>query len=195
LRHGDSNVVIRRDYRGYIEEILLGEDELLLIMSGYSLPLRKRIIKRYRAVLGELSALRQQEPIFNLNDPDQMALVLQKVLGDFQAERAKNKAALALVDQQKAQLQKQEPDVHFAEVVGSASGNIELTEAAKILQKYHGIGPNQFFSVLRERDILYEDGSGKNGKSRAVKLLSLLGVALHLVTAQVMDTALVSVFR
>ena len=66
--------------------------------------------------------------------------------------------ALQLAADQAKQLELQAPKVQFADSILESNTSISVSQMAKIL----GYGPNNFFSILRDSDILMKFASRKN---------------------------------
>lgn len=111
-------------------EFVLGFRDTMVVVSGYSTPVRAKIIDRWQ----ELEA--GAAPTLNLRQPGQMLAVAAQL-----AE---------IVQEQQAQLAAQAPKVAFADAVGSAANTQSVGEVAKAL----GTGEIRLFSFLRDNGIL-----------------------------------------
>jgi phage antirepressor YoqD-like protein len=107
-----DHVVTERDARGYAACVHLPRDLTMLLLTGYSAPLRLRVIRR----MDELE--RQQSPRI----PQTMAEALR--LAADQAEQ---------LEAAQQQLEQQRPAVEFVGRYVESSGTMTLTEVAKTL--------------------------------------------------------------
>lgn len=166
LGHGSdlSHVRETKDARGYTSEFLLAKRESLILVSGYDVHLRARIIDRWQQL--EEEARQPVDPMKALNDPATMRGLLlsysEKVL-----ELQQTNAELA-------------PKAEALDRIAQASGSLCVTDAAKALQ----LPPRKLFSWLSEHRWIYRrHGTGWLGYQDKVQT----GYLEHKVTT--VDTA------
>lgn len=153
-----SHVRETKDARGYTSEFHLPKRESLILVSGYDVHLRARIIDRWQ----ELEAqARPIDPMQALNDPATMRGLLlsysEKVIALEEANRALAPKAEAL------------------DRIAGAEGSLCVTDAAKALQ----IPPRRLFSWLSEHRWIYRrHGTGWLGYADKVQT----GMVEHKVT-------------
>ena len=121
-----------KDVRGYASEILLDHDLTMLLITGYSVALRMKVIKRWK----ELEASN------GLKLPATMAEALR--LAADQAEQ---------IEKQQAVIAQQAPKAEFHDRFIDASGLTSITVTAKEL----GIGRNEFIERCIASGVLYRD--------------------------------------
>lgn len=139
------------DTRGYTSEYLLNKKQTLLLVSGYNVLLRARIIDRWE----ELEQ-KQHVPALNLNDPKQLLGLLQNY-----AERTlelENKVVvqeevIAITSQQ---LEEAAPKVEFVDKYVEASGLLGFREVAKML----GVKEAVLRAWLVDTGAMYRLGAG-----------------------------------
>ena len=116
----------------------LPKRETLILVSGYSVAMRARIIDRWQE-------LEQKESTqFKMPKTLSEALLL-----------AGQQAALA--EERQRLLEQQKPKVEFAETVGRSEGTLSIGEFAKLLPKEWKIGRNKLFKWLRDNKYLMKD--------------------------------------
>jgi len=121
-----------KDGRGYTAEFQLGRVLTETLLTGYSIPLRHRVVTR----LGELEKVSRHA----ISIPSNFAEALQLA-----ADQAKQNASLHQVIQQQA------PKVQALERLSATQGSICITSAAKQL----GIGPLKLFKWLSDNRWIY----------------------------------------
>lgn len=113
----------------------LPKRETLILVSGYNVTMRARIIDRWQE-------LEQKESIqFKMPKTLSEALLL-----------AGQQAALA--EERQRLLEQQKPKVEFAETVERSDGTLAIGEFAKLLPKEWEIGRNKLFKWLRDNKYL-----------------------------------------
>lgn len=116
----------------------LPKRETLILVSGYSVAMRARIIDRWQE-------LEQRESAhFKMPKTLSEALLL-----------AGQQAALA--EERQRLLEQQKPKVEFAETVERSDGTLSIGEFAKLLPKEWKIGRNKLFKWLRDNKYLMKD--------------------------------------
>ena len=116
----------------------LPKRETLILVSGYNVTMRARIIDRWQE-------LEQKESIqFKMPKTLSEALLL-----------AGQQAALA--EERQRLLEQQKPKVEFAETVERSDGTLAIGEFAKLLPKEWKIGRNKLFKWLRDNKYLMKD--------------------------------------
>ncbi len=116
----------------------LPKRETLILVSGYSVAMRARIIDRWQE-------LEQKESTqFKMPKTLSEALLL-----------AGQQAALA--EERQRLLEQQKPKVEFAETVERSDGTLSIGEFAKLLPKEWKIGRNKLFKWLRDNKYLMKD--------------------------------------
>lgn len=103
-----------RDSRGYTSEFLLDRDLTETLLTGYSIPLRHRVVTRLR----EIESVSQPRTYIPQSLPEALRLA---------ADMAEQNSHLRLV------VDEQQPKVAALERIADASGSMCLTDAAKQL--------------------------------------------------------------
>ena len=116
----------------------LPKRETLILVSGYSVAMRARIIDRWQELEQKESAQ------FKMPKTLSEALLL-----------AGQQAALA--EERQRLLEQQKPKVEFAETVERSDGTLSIGEFAKLLPKEWKIGRNNLFKWLRDNKYLMKD--------------------------------------
>lgn len=122
---------------------LLPKRETLILVSGYSIPMRARIIDRWEE-LEEQSAKPALDPMQILNDPAAMRGLLLTY----------TEKVIAL----ESRVQEQAPKVEALDRIATAEGALNLHAAAKTLQQR----PNKFCVWLREKRWIYKRPGSTN---------------------------------
>ena len=116
----------------------LPKRETLILVSGYNVTMRARIIDRWQELEQKESAQ------FKMPKTLSEALLL-----------AGQQAALA--EERQRLLEQQKPKVEFAETVERSDGTLAIGEFAKLLPKEWKIGRNKLFKWLRDNKYLMKD--------------------------------------
>ncbi|WP_314352600.1 phage regulatory protein/antirepressor Ant [Pseudomonas rhodesiae] len=138
-------------------EFLLSQRDTLVVVSGYSVELRARIIDRWQ----ELEARAEQFQI-----PATYAEALQAA-----ADQAKENQSLRLV------ILDQEPKVSAIKRLAAAGGAICISDAAKQLQ----VPPSKLFQWLEKNRWIFHRGGSKRWTAYQPRITS--GYLVHKVTA------------
>lgn len=129
-------VLVLREDNWQTKEILVPKRETLILVSGYSLPMRARIIDRWQ----ELEAA-QYKP------KELTTLEILLIATEAEKGRLKAEAALAIAA----------PKAEFVDkYVESTTGSMGLRQVCKLL----GAKQNEFTSFLLDRKIMYRTGKG-----------------------------------
>ncbi len=109
-------------------EYLIDYEQTMILLTGYSIPLRAKVIKRWQE-------LENAKPVISY--PESLRLLADAV------ERE---------TKYKQQLIEQKSAVNFYEAVTDSKKAISMGEVAKVIDK--GVGRNELFKILRNKNIL-----------------------------------------
>ncbi|WP_288477111.1 phage regulatory protein/antirepressor Ant [uncultured Pseudomonas sp.] len=148
-----------KDGRGYTSAFHLDKDLTKTLVTGYSIPLRHKVIRR----LHELE--RHAAPSLAVAPPQSFAAALR--LAADQAE---------LIERQQAELAEASPKVEALERIAGSRGAMCITDAAKHLK----VQPRRLFDWLKENRWIYQ----RPGSSRWVGYQPRIqsGFILHKIT-------------
>lgn len=148
-----------KDGRGYTSAFHLDKDLTETLVTGYSIPLRHKVIRR----LHELE--RHAAPSLAVAPPQSFAAALR--LAADQAE---------LIERQQAELAEASPKVEALERIAGSRGAMCITDAAKHLK----VQPRRLFDWLKENRWIYQ----RPGSSRWVGYQPRIqsGFILHKIT-------------
>jgi len=124
-----------RDTRGYVALFRLSRELTETLITGYSIPLRHKVIRR----LHELE--RHAAPSLSVAPPQSFAAALR--LAADQAE---------LLERQQAELAEAAPKVEALDRIAGSRGAMCITDAAKHLQ----VPPRRLFDWLKENRWIYQ---------------------------------------
>ncbi|WP_392559331.1 phage antirepressor KilAC domain-containing protein [Orbus mooreae] len=135
----NQSVTYEYDSRNYISNIQLTKKYVECLLTGYSIPLRMRVIER-------LHQLEQQKHIIipNFSDPAEAAIAW--------AEQYKKSQQLEIKQKEDA------PKVAYADKAHYDKDGKLISSFAKNI----GIGPNKLFAYLRDKGILISSGRRYN---------------------------------
>ncbi|MFS2159206.1 phage antirepressor KilAC domain-containing protein [Pseudomonas sp. Pseusp122] len=151
-----------KDGRGYTAEFLLSRDLTETLITGYSIPLRHRVVCRLRELEEHAAA-----PFIPTTLPEALRLA---------ADQAEQNQQLRHV------IQKQAPKVAAIQRLAAAEGAICITDAAKHL----GIPPFKLFDWMKANRWIYRRGGSTRWIAMQPRIRS--GYLKHKVTALKPDT-------
>lgn len=108
------------------------------------------------AITGNISFTVGQTIDNLMNNPETLELLYQKSIERARNLGIENKQLKDVIIVQKQQLIEQAPKVEFYDDVTGSTDTIDMSEAAKVLN-IKGIGRNNLFEILRNKDILREN--------------------------------------
>ncbi|WP_350012626.1 phage regulatory protein/antirepressor Ant [Pseudomonas asiatica] len=130
------------------EVYALPRREVDILLTGYSVPLRAKVIDRWRELEAEVA---KPAPVANLNDAAQLRSLL---LGyTEQVMQLEHKVGI-----QAAKIAEDAPKANFHDKVADSEGLKPVAEVAKIL----GTGEKRLFKYLRKHKILISEGATRN---------------------------------
>lgn len=154
LEKDQSSVLSPEQYQVVIaenkmtKEILLSKYLTEILVTGYSIVLRARVIKR----LHELEQELQNTPKLPLTYLE----ALQCHLNDQLLLEQQNKEIQDMntkIQYQENQIEQDKPLVEFAQTILSSTTNLNMSEYAKVISKELGYGRNTLYKLLRDKKI------------------------------------------
>lgn len=135
------------DTRGYTTEFKLRRRETDILLTGYSIPMRAKLIDRWHQLETQVA-----KPVFSV--PTSFAEAL-RLAGELEEQRV---ALTHQVGVQAAKIAEDAPKAKFHDAVSESEGLKGVSEVAKIL----GTGEKRLFNYLRKHKILIGVGDTRN---------------------------------
>jgi hypothetical protein len=140
---GDESFRVVKDYRGYISEILLNQEETEVLVTGYSTPIRRAVLKRLRDKITELE--KRNLPSYQIEDPIERAKVWIE-------EKQQHILELKAKDELIYKLKNEKSDKEMlAEAYLENDTSKTVTTFAKEIYHLTKLGRNDIFEILRKR--------------------------------------------
>lgn len=139
------------DERGYTSEVLLDHDLTMLLLTGYDVKARLKVIQRWKE-------LEQKTALPNFTDPAESAIAWAN---EYKAKQL----AIAEVEKQKAIIEQQAPKAEFHDRFVNADGLHNVRQTAKVL----GIPEKQFVKRAIDSGVLYRTNRVLTGYEKWVK--------------------------
>jgi len=130
------------------KEILLSKYLTEILVTGYSIVLRARVIKR----LHELEQELQNTPKLPSNYLEALQFLLESETQK-QLLLEENTKMSTTIQHQEYKIEQDKPLVEFAQSISSSSTNLKMSEYAKVISKELGYGRNTLYKVLRDKKI------------------------------------------
>lgn len=128
-------------------EFLLSYRDTMVVVSGYSVELRARIIDRWQEL--ESGNVKPAPVAINVRDHGQLVTIAMQLIEVNQEQQA-------TIDQQQRKIEADAPMVEGFERIAKSDGSMCVTDAAKTLQ----VPPRQLFQLLQARGWSYRRPMG-----------------------------------
>ena len=147
--NSDSYVIEEIDtYKGKeTKQIWLNQEETEILITGYSTPIRRAVLKKLRDKIAELES-KQTKPLPSNYKEALLALVASEEEKErLQLEKQKATSQIVLLE---GKIEEDKPKVAQWEQFLDSKGLMAMGDAAKMF----GLGRTKFFSLLREEKII-----------------------------------------
>lgn len=137
------------------KEILLSKYLTEILVTGYSIVLRARVIKRLHELEQELQNTPKLPLTYlealqcHLNDQ----LLLEQKNKEIEHQENQIQDMSTKIEQQEDKIQEDKPLVEFAQTIALSSTNLKMSEYAKVISKELGYGRNTLYKLLRDKKI------------------------------------------